>query len=157
MCRADGLAGRLLGAPPAIVGIGPAQIDHAADAMPAQERRQEARIGLGRARRFAGHDPVVIVENVAGAAHGGCVAARAILRKSPEQFQEECAAVFRPELRPTTRGFLRIHLNTLIRLWIWVTLMAVAALVLRGVQNSLLKSATGFGVVDLQGMNDAGG
>jgi hypothetical protein len=50
-----------------------------------------------------------------------------------------------------------MRLNTLIRLWIWVTLMAIAALVVLGVLDSRLKAATGFGVVDLQEMNDAMG
>ena len=50
-----------------------------------------------------------------------------------------------------------MRLSTLIRLWIWVTLMAIAALVVLGVLDSRLKAATGFGVVDLQGMSDAMG
>jgi hypothetical protein len=50
-----------------------------------------------------------------------------------------------------------MRLSTLIRLWIWVTLMAVAALVVLGVLDQRLKAATGFGVVDLQSMSDAMG
>jgi len=50
-----------------------------------------------------------------------------------------------------------MRLSTLIRLWIWVTLMSIAALVVLGVMDSRLKAATGFGVVDLQGMSDAMG
>ena len=50
-----------------------------------------------------------------------------------------------------------MRLSTLIRLWIWVTLMAVAALVVLGVLDQRLKAATGFGVIDLQKMSDAMG
>ncbi|MEJ1969347.1 MAG: hypothetical protein WDN03_12055 [Rhizomicrobium sp.] len=50
-----------------------------------------------------------------------------------------------------------MRLSTLIRLWIWVTLMAVAAFVVLAVLDRGLKAATGFGTIDLQGFGDAMG
>jgi len=51
-----------------------------------------------------------------------------------------------------------MKLRTLIRLWLWVTLMAIAAFVVLAVVDSKLKAATGFGTIDLQsarsGMDD---
>jgi hypothetical protein len=43
-----------------------------------------------------------------------------------------------------------MRLRTLIRLWLWTTLMAVAALAVLIVIDGRLKAATGFGTVDLQ-------
>ncbi len=43
-----------------------------------------------------------------------------------------------------------MRLRTLIRLWLWVTLMAIAAFVVLAVLERHLRSATGFGTVDLQ-------
>lgn len=50
-----------------------------------------------------------------------------------------------------------MRLSTLIRLWIWVTLMAIAAFVVLAVLEQRLKAATGFGTLDLQRMSDAMG
>ena len=90
MRDAELLTDRCLVAPPAIIRIGPAQIDQRLDAMAGQEGAEKSGPGLCRARRLAGDDPVEIVENVAGAAHGGCVAAHAIHRK-PEGETVRCA------------------------------------------------------------------
>jgi hypothetical protein len=43
-----------------------------------------------------------------------------------------------------------MRLRTLIRLWVWVTLMAIAAFVVLAVLEQRLKAATGFGTLDLQ-------
>lgn len=50
-----------------------------------------------------------------------------------------------------------MRLSSLIRLWIWVTLMAVAAFVVLAILDSRLKAATGMGVLDLQSARDAMG
>lgn len=50
-----------------------------------------------------------------------------------------------------------MRLSTLIRLWIWVTLMAIAAFVVLFVLEQRLKATTGYGVLDLQKMSDAQG
>ncbi|HEX4301991.1 MAG TPA: hypothetical protein VHZ78_04320 [Rhizomicrobium sp.] len=43
-----------------------------------------------------------------------------------------------------------MRLKTLIRLWLWMTLMAVAAFIVLAVIERGLKAQTGFGTVDLQ-------
>lgn len=43
-----------------------------------------------------------------------------------------------------------MKLKTLIRLWLWVTLMALAAFIVLAVIENRLKASTGFGVLDLQ-------
>ena len=43
-----------------------------------------------------------------------------------------------------------MRLRTLIRLWLWVTLLGIAAFVVLAVLEQRLKAATGFGVLDLQ-------
>ncbi|MEI9997041.1 MAG: hypothetical protein WDM91_20770 [Rhizomicrobium sp.] len=48
-----------------------------------------------------------------------------------------------------------MRLRTLIRLWIWTTLLAFAAFAVLGTLEGRLKSATGFGVLDLQAARDA--
>jgi hypothetical protein len=51
-----------------------------------------------------------------------------------------------------------MKLRTLIRLWLWVTLLAVVAFAVLAVIDGRLKAATGFGTLDLQsartGMDD---
>ncbi len=48
-----------------------------------------------------------------------------------------------------------MRLKTLIRLWLWVTLMAIAAFAVLFIMEGRLKTATGFGVHDLQSMGTA--
>jgi hypothetical protein len=48
-----------------------------------------------------------------------------------------------------------MRLRTLIRLWLWTTLMAIAALAVLIVIDGRLKAATGFGTVDLQKLSSA--
>jgi hypothetical protein len=44
-----------------------------------------------------------------------------------------------------------MKLTSLIRLWIWTTLLAVAAFIVLAVLERRLRAATGFGTLDLQG------
>jgi len=48
-----------------------------------------------------------------------------------------------------------MRLTTLIRLWLWVTLMAIAAFVVLVVLEQRLRAATGFGTADLQAARTA--
>jgi hypothetical protein len=48
-----------------------------------------------------------------------------------------------------------MRLTSLTRLWLWVTLMAVAAFAVLFVLEQRLKTATGFGTLDLQGAKTA--
>jgi hypothetical protein len=48
-----------------------------------------------------------------------------------------------------------MRLRTLIRLWLWVTLMAIAAFVVLAVLEQRLRAATGFGTLDLQAAHTA--
>jgi hypothetical protein len=48
-----------------------------------------------------------------------------------------------------------MRLRTLIRLWLWTTLMAIAALAVLIVIDGRLKAATGFGTADLQRLSNA--
>jgi hypothetical protein len=48
-----------------------------------------------------------------------------------------------------------MKLKTLIRLWLWVTAMAIAAFAVLAVLENKLKATTGFGVVDLQSARTA--
>lgn len=50
-----------------------------------------------------------------------------------------------------------MRLSSLIRLWVWTTLLAVAAFAVLAVTDSKLKAATGFGTIDLQSAHDAMG
>src|SRR3569832_2076202 len=55
--------------PPVEIRMPSAQIDHGLQAVGAEKARQQSEIGLRRARRVAGHDPVEIVEEVEEFAH----------------------------------------------------------------------------------------
>jgi len=48
-----------------------------------------------------------------------------------------------------------MRLSSLIRLWIWTTLLALVAFAILAVTDQKLKAATGFGTVDLQSVHDA--
>ncbi|HXC56761.1 MAG TPA: hypothetical protein VNU97_15795 [Rhizomicrobium sp.] len=48
-----------------------------------------------------------------------------------------------------------MRLSALIRLWLWLTLLAVAAFAVLAVLDGRLKAATGFGTLDLQGAQSA--
>jgi hypothetical protein len=48
-----------------------------------------------------------------------------------------------------------MRLRTLIRLWLWTTLMAIAAFAVLIVIDTRLKTATGFGTADLQKLSSA--
>lgn len=48
-----------------------------------------------------------------------------------------------------------MKLRTLIRLWLWVTLLAIAALAVLAVLDGRLRAATGFGTTDLQSAHTA--
>jgi len=48
-----------------------------------------------------------------------------------------------------------MRLSSLIRLWLWVTLLAVVAFAVLVVADQKLKAATGFGTADLQGARNA--
>jgi len=48
-----------------------------------------------------------------------------------------------------------MRLSSLIRLWVWTTLLAVVAFAILAVTDSKLKAATGFGTVDLQSAQSA--
>jgi hypothetical protein len=53
--------------------------------MTRQEWAEETGISLRRASRLTGNDPVKIVQNIARAAHGACVPARAIIRNQADR------------------------------------------------------------------------
>ncbi|MEJ0027021.1 MAG: hypothetical protein WDN01_13420 [Rhizomicrobium sp.] len=48
-----------------------------------------------------------------------------------------------------------MRLSSLIRLWVWTTLLALVAFGILAIADSKLKAATGFGTVDLQSAWDA--
>ncbi|MBV9418732.1 MAG: hypothetical protein JO348_03075, partial [Alphaproteobacteria bacterium] len=48
-----------------------------------------------------------------------------------------------------------MRLKTLIRLWLWTTLLALAAFAVLAYYETVLKSATGFNMRDLQSMTTA--
>lgn len=48
-----------------------------------------------------------------------------------------------------------MRLSSLIRLWMWTTLLALVAFAILAVADMKLKAATGFGTVDLQSARDA--
>ena len=48
-----------------------------------------------------------------------------------------------------------MRLSSLIRLWVWTTLLAVLAFAILAETDSALKAATGFGTVDLQSVHTA--
>jgi len=96
-----------------------------------QERTEKSCIGLSRPCRFTRYDPVEIVENVAGPAHGVCVAVSAIIRNLA------CSGKIVP-------------LKALLQRWLWTTLLAIAAFAILYSLDSGLKAATGFGTSDLQ-------
>lgn len=77
-----------------------------------------------------------IVEDVAGPAHGACVAVRAIIRNR------------------TSAGDI-VPLRALLQRWQWTTLLAVAAFAVLYSLDTGLKAATGFGTVDLQSARTA--
>ena len=83
MFDAAPLTNALFIAPPAKLRIGAAQVDQAFNAVSRQERTEQSCIGLRGARRFARHDPVEIIQNIAGSAHSVCVPVRATIRNQP--------------------------------------------------------------------------
>lgn len=66
--------------PPAKFRIGAAQIYQALDAVAREKWTKQTRIGLRGTGGLTRDDPVEIVQNIAWAAHGACVPARAIIR-----------------------------------------------------------------------------
>ena len=118
-------------APPAVFRVGTAQVDETLDAVPCQERAEKSGISLRRPRGLSRHDPMEIVEDVAGPPHGACVAVHAIIRNR------------------TALGGL-VPLKALLQRWQWTTLLAIAAFAVLYSLDTGLKAATGFGTVDLQ-------
>src|SRR5439155_13842675 len=120
--------------PPGKIVIAAAQIDDGAEAAARQEGRQTAGPGLHRPRRVAGHHPVEIVEKISG-----CSGWNRSHRMGLAYFGKS----------------MRITKQSLPRRWAITSLLGAVVFAVLAWSDLRLKSLSGYGTADLQGISTA--